>query len=534
MPSDTGPSNVPGQPAAGRARRFTQCARAAVVAAAVLALVPFTAPAARADTAPSRAEIYRALGLGDQPADYVMLVDTSGSMANDGKYDTVRSTLRPFLDGLSAKDHVALFTFDSRPEPRYIGSAGDTGAIMARLPKSPDPEGETDIGAALNSALGELERSDASGIASVVLITDGVHHPPAGSAYPKSAGPAWTALHRRAQAVAQHTELAGYALPLGTGATGADLLGDVVDNATVLRPDSIQDLRGYLARAGTGTQARKARLLLADDVGMGITATWTPSARQDITDGSVTATVTLRSATRHVPLSVRDLSVSVPGQSLRVTGVPSTVTLQPGRSTTFPVRLHGKLSAGPLPYRRTEDTAARLKVSGRVTSDWEQVLAPDVALKVPREVRVTGAALPLRATVGSAVLLPAVGAGLLVVVLVFWLAWRRTHRPRLRGELLLEPVFGGQPPDRIALSGRRVALRPRFLGGQGSVRGRRRATDGGPQVDLLIRYTPDGSADRRSGATCGPGGHVVVGGVSFTHVPEQRADSRVPLDGRSR
>ncbi|WP_329262354.1 VWA domain-containing protein [Streptomyces sp. NBC_01478] len=532
MSSARGPSHAPQRPAAARTRWFA--ARAAAAAVALIALVPFTAPAASADTGPSRARIYQDLGLNDQPADYVVLVDTSGSMANDGKYDTVRSTLRPFLDGLSAKDHVALFTFDSRPEPRYIGSAGDTDAIMSKLPESPDPEGETDIGAALNSALGELERSDAAEIASVVLLTDGVHHPPAGSAYPKSTGLAWTALHRRAQAVADHTELAGYALPLGSGATGADLLGDVVDHTTVLRPDSIQDLSGYLERAGDGTRARKARLLLADDIGKGITATWSPSGRQDLTEGSVAATVTLRSTTRHVPLTVRDLSVSVAGQPLRVTGVPTTVTLEPGHSRSLPVRLRGALSAGPVPYRRTKDVDAPLRVSGQVTSDWQRALAPDVHLKVPGEVRVTGAALPLRATVGSAVLLPAVGAALVALLLILWLAWRRTHRPRLRGELLLESVFGGQLPDRIALSGRRVALHPRIIGGQGSVRGRRRATEHGPQVDLLIRYTPDGSTNRQSGATCVPGRQVVVNGVSFTYLPEQRAGSPVPADGRPR
>jgi hypothetical protein len=495
---------------------------AALVTAAVLAVSPVAAAGASAATDPSRAEIYRALGLSDQPADYVVLVDTSGSMAADGKYDTVRSTLRPFLGGLSPKDHVALITFDSTPEPRYIGSAGDPDAIMARLPDSPDPAGETDIGAALDSAVSELERDDASEVASVVLLTDGEHHPPEGSRYPKSTGAAWTALHKRAKAVAERTELAGYALPLGSGATGAELLGDVVDDTTTLRPDSIQDLSSYLERAGDRTRARKAQLLLAGDIGKGITASWSDSRRRDLTDGSATASVTFRSTAHHMPLKVGKLRISVGGTSVKAAGLPSRLTLDPGESRSFTVRLSGKLSAGPLPYRRVKDTDAALRVSGQVTSPWERALAPDVRLKVPGQVRVTGAALPLRATVGSAVFLPALLAGLAAVLLVWWLWWRRTHRPRLRGELLLVPAFGGELPDRIALTGRRVTLRPR-TGGHGSVRGRRRSTDRGPEVDLLIRYTPDGSAARQSDATCGPGRQVVVNGVSFTYLPEQRA-----------
>lgn len=290
-------------PTPPRAPRFARVARvgAALVTAVLLAAPPAAARATTTDPAPSRSEVYQALGLNDQPADYVVLVDTSGSMNQDGRYDTVRSTLGSFLNGMSPKDHVALFTFDSRPQPRYIGSAGDSAAITARLPAAPDPAGDTDIGAALDAALTELERDQASAVASVVLLTDGEHHPVAGSGYPDSTGPAWTALRGRAQALAGRTELAGYALPLGNGATGAGLLGDVVKNTTVLRPESIQDLGSYLARAGERTQTRKAQLLLAGDVGQGVTAEWQDAGRSDLTDGSATAKLTLRSTSRHVP-----------------------------------------------------------------------------------------------------------------------------------------------------------------------------------------------------------------------------------------
>ncbi|MFF7615297.1 VWA domain-containing protein [Streptomyces lavendulae] len=512
-------------PTPPRAPRFARAARggAALLTAVLLAAPPATARATTNDPAPSRAEIHQALGLDDQPADYVVLVDTSGSMNQDGRYDTVRSTIGSFLNGMSPKDHVALFTFDSRPQPRYIGSAGDSAAIMSKLPAAPDPAGDTDIGEALDAALTELERDHASAVASVVLLTDGEHHPVGGSRYPDATGPAWTALRGRAQALAERTELAGYALPLGNGATGADLLGDVVKNTTVLRPDSIQDLGSYLARAGERTRIRKAQLLLAGDVGKGVTAEWSDAARADLTSGSATAKLTLRSTSRHVPLTVTGASASLGDPSVALDGLPGQLTLRPGESRTFDVRLRGRLPAGPLPYRRVEEADATLKLSGRVTSAWEQPLAPDVRLNVPQQVRVTGAAAPLRATVGSAVFLPGVLGGGALLLLTGWLWWRRTHRPRLRGELLLTRVFGDAFTDRVELTGRTVTLRPPSVGGRGRVRGRRRSTDTGPRIDLLIRYTPDGSTARESGATCLPDRDVVVNGVSFTYLSGRAA-----------
>ncbi|MFE3325930.1 VWA domain-containing protein [Streptomyces sp. NPDC059176] len=510
-------------PIRSRARRSVRAPRrcAAVLAAAVLATAPLTAQAAPAPGGPSRAQVYRALGLDDQPADYIILVDTSWSMRQDGRYDTVRATLRPFLAGLSPKDHVALVAFDTRPDTRYIGPAADTDAIMSRLPAGPTPSGATDVGAALETALAELERDDASEIASVVLVTDGRHKPAAGTRYPGKSGGAWVTLQQRARDLAKRTELAGYALPLGSGATGADLLDDVVPDTAVLRPDSVQDLGAYLQRAGDRTRARKAQRALAPDRGKGVTAAWSGRGRPDLTDGSGTARLTLSSATRRLPLTITGLRAQVEEPAVSVTGLPSRLTLQPGESRSFEVQLHGRLPSGPIPYRRTDDVDGTLRMSGEVTTPWKKPLAPAVPVAVPDRISVTGPTVPLRGTVGSPTLLPATTAIVLVTGLTAWLLWRRIHRPRLRGALLLEPAFREVIPDRIPLRGRKMTLRPQSVGGRGHVRGRRRTNDGRSQVELLISYTPDGSTARASDATCRPGSHVVVNGISFTYLPEQ-------------
>ncbi|OIJ62791.1 vWA domain-containing protein [Streptomyces mangrovisoli] len=494
---------------------------AVVLVAAVLVLLPATATAAPSGDSPTRAQIYDSLGLGDLPADYVILVDTSGSMAKDGRYDTVRSTLRTFLDHVSRKDRVALFTFDAHPQLRYEGPAGGSGTtdrILAQLPAAPTPGAETDIGAALDAAVTELERADVSSISSVVLVTDGEHNPPAGSSYPSAKGAPWTALHKRAEAVARHTDLAGYALPLGSQASGADLMRSVVTPTTVLRPTSIDDLSTYLQRAGDRTRLRKAARLLNPDVGKGVVLSWSGSGPLAMTDGVARTTLTLTSRSRHVPLVVTGLHVSLTGPDATVTGVPDRVELAPGTSRTFRVTVRGHVGADPLPVRRTRHVDARLRADGKVGTDWAAVLRPDIDLRVPARVA-TGAPVPMAATVGSPLTLPLTIALLVALSLLGWLLWRRTHRPQLRGELVLWPTFGGLTSDRIALRGRRMTVRPRTIGGTGRIRGRRSAGPGGPRVDLFIRYTPDGTHARESNALCPPGEQVVINGISFAYTP---------------
>src|SRR5258705_8124014 len=60
---------------------------------AVCAVLALTTGPALADPAPTREDIYRQLGVDAVPADYVILVDTSGSMSVDGRYNNVRGVL---------------------------------------------------------------------------------------------------------------------------------------------------------------------------------------------------------------------------------------------------------------------------------------------------------------------------------------------------------------------------------------------------------------------------------------------------------
>ncbi|MQY14935.1 hypothetical protein SRB5_51110 [Streptomyces sp. RB5] len=523
--------NPPSHPTPGPPRlRRAAAALAALALTALLTLAAGTVPAAagpRSDEGqPTRADVYRALGLDRLPADYVILVDVSGSMLEKGRYASVRSALLPFLKGLSPDDYVALFTFGDKAEAVHLGSAADPAGIVAKLPAAPAGPGVmTDIGAGLDRALTELERPEAAEIGSVVMFTDGKHEPPGGSDYPRDTGPAWDKLARRGAALDQSRELAAYSLPLATKESGTKQLAGVIPETSELKPESVEDLGTYLGRAAERVKARKAALLVAEDKGKGVTAAWSPSATLDLDRGSAAGTLTLTARTERVPLTVSGLRMTLDGEPVTVTGLPPEVTLEPGEARKFPVRVTGDLDAGWLPVRRTREVTARPTVHGTVRSAWESAL-DDVTFDLPRSVSSPADGVRLRGEVGSALTLPLVTGVPLAAALAWWLLWRSRNRAVLAGILVLSHALGDGPQDRITLRGRQMRLADLRLGGAGSVRGSRlRGPNGEKGVQLHIGYSPDGSAERRTEAVCPPHGEVMINGVTFTHL---RDDTPAP------
>jgi Mg-chelatase subunit ChlD len=501
----------------------------ALLAAVLLGTPVPAAVAAEATDEPSRDEVYQDLGLAELPADYVILVDVSGSMGKNGRYDPVRSALRPFLESLSPEDYVALFTFGDDARAIYLGSPADPAGILARLPASiTDAKVKTDIGAGLERGLTELERPDAAEIGSVVMFTDGKHLPARESVYRDVDGPAWDALAERGEALAEEHELAAYSLPLTTKEAGTEQLGEVIANTTELRPESVENLEEYLGRAAERVRARKAALLLREDEGNGVAAEWSTAGPLDLDDGPVPATLRLTATTTRVPVTVTGLAASLDGEPVTVGGLPEEVFLAAGESREFEVLVEGSLGAGPLPVRRTRETGADLTVGGSVGSPWEVVL-DDQEFGLAPAVEVAEREVRLRAEVGSPLALPLLIGVPLAVLLAGWLLWLHRNRVPLRGLLLVTRALGEGPQDRVQLSGRRVALNPPMVGGSGSVHGRRhRSAAGVPGVALHIRYSPDGTADRSATAVCRPGDQIMINGVTFSHQPHGATATPVP------
>jgi Mg-chelatase subunit ChlD len=112
----------------------------------------------------------------DQPVSVVFAVDKSGSMGESrGGVDRFQLAQRAVLEtarGLGARDSLGLIVFDVVPRVLVpLGPAADGVAALERDWRA-SPNGGTRIGPALESAIGELERS-ATGRRMLVVVTDG-------------------------------------------------------------------------------------------------------------------------------------------------------------------------------------------------------------------------------------------------------------------------------------------------------------------------------------------------------------------------
>ncbi|GAA2385617.1 vWA domain-containing protein [Dactylosporangium salmoneum] len=473
-----------------------------------------------AAAAPGRDEIFGLLEVDRVPADYVVLVDTSGSMATNNLYGNVKSTLRTFVAGLTRTDHVAVYTFDNTPTARYIGPGGDPDRIIGALPDAPS-QNSTDIGAAIARALGELERGDAAPVATVVLITDGAHEPPAGSPYPTADGPPWEALTARAGKL-KAGSVHGYALPLTrTGTTGAKLLGNVFKDTDTLDPNQIADMGEYLDRSKQHTRLEKARLALAGDIGKGVTATWTAPARADLGAGDAAVKLTLRSDAAKMPLTVTGLAVRADGGPALTGDVPDRVELRPGESKSFDLRLHWAPGAGPVPYHRERSATATLSLQGSVASDWAAPLAPDIELNVPTAPAVQPVRVEGTASVGTWIV-QGVAAGLVLILLVALGVLVATRRPKQFGTLVALDTTTGLEQARFELSGRKSRLEGRGLQGEAEVVAKRvpRGFANREGLEYVIKYR---RAEHTQVSSLPSRGTVLINGVNFEHVMDERA-----------
>jgi len=110
------------------------------------------------------------------PINLALVVDTSGSMANDGIEDARRASLA-LLDALSPGDSLAVVAFHSRAEVLAPSTRLDERSIetvRARIGKMA-AHGTTDMAAGLQAGLDEVMRGfRPDGINRIVLVGDGV------------------------------------------------------------------------------------------------------------------------------------------------------------------------------------------------------------------------------------------------------------------------------------------------------------------------------------------------------------------------
>jgi len=501
----------------------------AVLAACLVVLVATGTPAVAAPATTD--EVYAALGVDKVAADYVVMVDVSGSMREDGRYDQVKRSLLAFFAALAPDDRVALVTFADKA--RVVRASAPAGrspdALIAKLPKTADGD-HTDLGAAIEQSLAVLRRDGAPPTATVVLLTDGLHDPAANSAYPFTQGYAWNQLRAAAKGL-RKTSLNAYAIPLA-GSTGAGLLGKVYPGAKVLDPTSIDRLGTQLEQPKAAARAAKARAVLGADATRGVRVQW-PAEAGRLGAGRTELRVRLHSTAAHVPLVVGNLAVRSTDPALRATVQGGPVSLAPGGTAEVRVTVDwdaGPRQAAPL---HTETGRGTLTLTGAAGSPWHPVLTEVLGLK-PAPAW-TGGETPavLSAQRGSWPYWLAGALLVLAVLVLLGLLGKRRLHPMLSGTLSMRTANGDE--RKVALGGRAMVLNAGTAGlpGYGEVRATR-ASVGAAETALTITYSRDGSPAGRETSTCRPGEQVTVSGTQFawlTGVPAQRGGA--PTRSRS-
>jgi Ca-activated chloride channel family protein len=110
-----------------------------------------------------------------KPANIVLVVDTSATMAGAGKIDAAKQGLLSFLDELSSEDRVALVTSGEAVETKVeLGPPAQSGAAVASAVRGLFPDGDAPVYPAITRAFRDVRAlGDADRINAVVVLSDG-------------------------------------------------------------------------------------------------------------------------------------------------------------------------------------------------------------------------------------------------------------------------------------------------------------------------------------------------------------------------
>ncbi len=306
-----------------------RAARSATATALILVTVhALTAgPAAHAGVQPPAqtplTEVLTTAGIDQNVvAHYVLLVDTSGSMATSGAYEQVVVAVNSLVAALPPTDLVSIIAFDVAPRQCGAGviPAADVAALAACLPATPTGD-YTDFGRAIDAGLSALSATDAA-VKSVVLMSDGEQDPAPGSPYPREGvvdNPAWRDLAARAATV---PSVEAFALPLLGSTASAEILGYAFASPDILQVAAPAEISGVLARTIDAVRTQRAATALTADLDRTITIDTQRAPWQ----------ITLTSTAQFVPYVLTDLRLDTPDADIDVRGLPSSVTLDPGGS----------------------------------------------------------------------------------------------------------------------------------------------------------------------------------------------------------
>ncbi|MDA8439619.1 MAG: VWA domain-containing protein [Propionibacterium sp.] len=356
----------------GRHRTGTGRLQSVVIAwvIAIISLLLGSLQALQASAAPRQATlstVLSALSISPQPSDYVVIVDTSASMQDGGRYQLVRSALTRMAHALNADDRVAVITFDTVPHQRRgltaVGSNPDS--IVSSLPATAVGQG-TDIGSAIGAALDLMQGANLRQRVAVMLMTDGRIDTPASSTYATVNSPGWNTLHQRAAALQMSHDIAPLAIAL-TSNTDAAVLKEVFSDVTDVPAANLGD---YLAQVSNTVMKAAAVTRLKPHMAAPIEASI--SGLSSPATGTRKAVITLHNSNPVVPVQVAGLGLTANSRpAASVSGLPSSVDIPAGGSATIDIQVSPADHPG---------TTATYLVTGTVTTPWQTVITKDLGL----------------------------------------------------------------------------------------------------------------------------------------------------------
>lgn len=117
---------------------------------------------AQSDEVPSSIdELFALFGVDTVPADFVVVVDTSGSMSQgeNPPYPAVLGAYQSLVDSIPEGDNLSVLTFDSSPNLAFQGEISSASREQAKAALPAEARGQgTDIGSAIDATLRRLER----------------------------------------------------------------------------------------------------------------------------------------------------------------------------------------------------------------------------------------------------------------------------------------------------------------------------------------------------------------------------------------